>query len=82
MENNAIVVSTLDRLLNVLEARSHIRIFEKTEDGSEMRFSGTVMQALVDESTNRRLKKYLDRTVVSLWVYTTDTTILVEKAVV
>lgn len=79
MENNAIIVSTLDRLLNVLEARSHIRVFEETENGSEMRYSGTVMQALADDSTNRRLKKYLDRTVISLWVYVTDTTILIQK---
>lgn len=79
MENNAIIVGTLGQLLNLLEARSFVRVFERTEDGSELRMAGSVMHLLESESVSRFLEKYRNRAIISIWFYTANTTILVEK---
>lgn len=82
VENNAIVVGTLGQFLNLLEARSFVRVFERTEDGSELRMAGSVMHLLESESISHLLEKYRNRSIEAIWFYAADTTILVEKAVV
>ena len=77
IENNGIIVGTLRQVLNALDARYQVRVFEQTNDGAEMRMSGTVMHIL--ECKDYHFEKYADRSVIAFWFYANDVTIMLDN---
>ena len=80
MENNGIIVGTLRQILRALDARFFVRVFEKTDNGGELRLHGSVMHVLENNDVSHLLTKYADRGVVAVWFYASDVTIMVDKA--
>ena len=72
IENNGIIVGTLRQVLNALDARYMVRVFEQTNDGAEMRMSGTVMHILECKDIAHLWNKYADRSVIAFWFYAND----------
>ena len=79
IENNGIIVGTLRQVLNALDARYQVRVFEQTNGGSEMRMSGTVMHILECKDIAHLWNKYADRSVIAFWFYANDVTIMLDN---
>lgn len=78
MKNNAVISARLEGLLEALDARSYLTIFNKREDGKEELLRSTpIYRLLADEEFIGNFKEYK---VIGLTVILGHVNILIEEA--
>ena len=77
MENNAIINTRLEALLNVLDARSCVIIYERINDKDPWLKTDTIYNLISDPEF---IGKYGNYKVIGLTVFTRLTGLLIEKA--